>query len=140
MQSNAPTSEFSVFLVLFQKLLVTIQELVCFHVLFQYVQVVLCFTVHRAIIRYVLFFSCQLLIHIIHLKDEAQQQSMAQFNGVIRYNQTLQLDHIPVKQARMVRATATATTIQKYRINLTLLLPLLLFIYFITATIHDAVR
>ena len=43
----------SLFPVLFQKLLVTFQELVCFYALLQYVQVVLCCTVHRVNVRHV---------------------------------------------------------------------------------------
>ena len=65
---------------------------------------------------------------------------MARWHDPVRLDRTN--SHIPVKQARTVRAaaaaaataTATATTIRKYRINLTLLLPFLLFIHFITAT------
>ena len=64
-----------------------------------------------------------------------------------RWHDTVRIDrmnrpYMPVKQARTVRATvaaeaAAATTIRKYRINLTLLLPLLLFI---TATSGGSVE
>ena len=60
---------------------------------------------------------------------------------MIPYEKAVRIDRIPVQQARMVRVTAAAaatTTFRKYHINLTLFLPpLLLFIYFITATAKD---
>ena len=65
---------------------------------------------------------------------------MAQWLDTVRLDRTKR-PYIP--QNRTVRAVvvtaaaetaATATTIRKHRINLTILLPLLLFIYFITAT------
>ena len=50
-----------------------------------------------------------------------------------KWHDTVQIDRIPVKQARTVRAkeaaaAAATTMIRTYRISLTLPLPLLLFI------------
>ena len=65
---------------------------------------------------------------------------MARWHDAIPYKKAVRIDRIPVQQARTVRATAAAAaTIRKYRINLTLLLPLLLFII-ITATSEGFVK